>query len=224
VDSIVDRKPCGSSEGKCCDRNTVKTGRQQGSFFSPSESAKSTEQPPERVGVCPGSAKGVNSRGYDFKLWRRRKDHERWIKTFVSEDKERTLLVTLTFCQFVTVCYAKEVARRVVRWLKRGVIESWVRVLERGGGGVHIHLLLRLEGELSAATGLESIAIEIRRRKRSQRIGRWQVEPVRDSGRISAYLVKTLLPENVRNRVGGRCIEYSQNIQRRPWWLEGRSS
>jgi hypothetical protein len=216
----MSRKAHLAPEGKSANCHKLKECNRRVDFFSLSESAKSTNQPPERIYRLQLSPDRLWISPREFALWRRRRDHERWVKGFILVDQACTLLVTLTFCRFVTVTHAKDVSRRVVRWLKDGVIESWVRVLERGEGGIHVHLLLRLEGGLSVATGIESIAVTIRRHRRSQRIGRWQVELVRDSDWLSRYLVKTLRPENWRCRVSGRCIEYGRNVERLRYWLD----
>jgi hypothetical protein len=88
--------------------------------------------------------------------------------------------------------------------------------LEYGGGGVHVHLVLRLCGER------ESIDAEVERRRAAERIARIDIDVVRDAGWASAYLIKTLLPEHAADRVPGRVISYSQNIEREPWRLAKR--
>jgi hypothetical protein len=155
------------------------------------------------------------------RLWRKRTDNERWIKRFILADQARTVLVTISFRRFVRVVHAKEVGKRVVRWLK-GVMKSWVRVLERGKGGVHVHFVVRLSGQLGIETGIKSIEVMIDGRKRAQEIGRYEVKPVDDAGKLSRFLVKTLEPRNWRGRVPGRPITYSAGVERPKWWQEDK--
>jgi hypothetical protein len=100
------------------------------------------------------------------------------------------------------------------------VIESWVRVVERGGNRPHLHFLLRLRGGLDVARGLELIDIEIDEHKQACGIGSVERDVVADPWLISWYLVKTLWPQNWRGRVPGRVITYSLNIEQLPWWLD----
>lgn len=138
----------------------------------------------------------------------------------MSEKPERTIFLTLEFRQYVTPEWAKIVGRRVVRWLKGKVIESWVRIVEQAAKRPHLHFLLRLQGSLDLASGLELLEIEIFEHKRDCVIGSCDVRPVTSQG-IAKYLTKTFQSKHWRNRVKGRAITYSQNIKREPWCREG---
>jgi hypothetical protein len=153
----------------------------------------------------------------EFKRWRRRKDHLRWIYQFVSESPERTIFLTLGFCRYVTLVHAKTVGAKVTRWLRGKVIDSWVRVVERSGNRPHLHFLLRLKGELEVASGLQLIEVEIQRRKSSQQLGSIHAEVVASSAGVSNYFVKTFKPEHWRGRVSGKAITYSQGVPRPRW-------
>jgi hypothetical protein len=155
-----------------------------------------------------------------MRLWQRHEDHYHWIRSFILGDQERTIFVTLSFRRFVTVVHAKEVAKKVVRWLQSEVTESWIKVLERGGGGVHIHLLVRLKRSVSAKCGLESLEITIQRHNQRRKVvEKLDVRRVWDAEGMSEYLVKTLLQENKAGRVPGRAITHSEDIDKAPWWL-----
>jgi hypothetical protein len=157
----------------------------------------------------------------EYKLWRRRQDHCRWIYRWVSEEPERTIFLTLEFRRYVTPEWAKVVGRRVVRWLKGKVVESWVRIVEQAAKRPHLHFLLRLKGSLDAASGLERIEIAILEHKRACEIGSWDTRAVTDPKGIAEYLTKTFRPKRWRNRVSGKAITYSQSIRREPWRREG---
>jgi hypothetical protein len=214
-------------DGKSGLNNTPEKGERKAGFSS-HISLLETDQLPERLrGQSGGLAGGrelpaepLFKSQREFKEWCRWDNHKRWIFDFLVEDVQHTVSVLLTFDRYVSKAHAKSVARRVVtRWLSR-FITHWVKVFERGAGGIHVHLLVRLAAGLSVETGLEQIEVEIRRRARcSDHLAQCDAEAVQSVERASAYLTKTLSKEGRGGRVRGFAITYSQNISRRPWWL-----
>jgi hypothetical protein len=151
-------------------------------------------------------------------LWRQRQDHCRWIRSFIEQDQERTFLVTLPFRRYEPLIHARETSRRMVRrW--EAVVDGWVRILERGGRGVHLHIVVHVLVQLQARTEILAVSAVIKRYQSKERIGNWSVEPVRDAQLTSEYLTKQFRPGNTRYRVKSKSITYSASIQRQPWWL-----
>jgi hypothetical protein len=217
-------------KGKCsATKKLQQLKRRSWRFLLSSYKPNCTNQVSERIGEALGSGSD-NGQVLADRLWEwlrerkqryRKTDHSRWIRDFIEADPEHTLFLTLTFCRFETVVHAKETARRLVRWLK-GVVDGWVKVFERGDGGVHVqvvlHAVMHLSGGVDVDAGLKAIAEIVRAHKKSERIGNWRVEPIRDAAGLAQYLTKTLEP-GASGRVSGCSVTYSQNIKRRPWWL-----
>jgi hypothetical protein len=129
----------------------------------------------------------------------------------------RSVLVTVNFDGWQTVGHAREVARAIVRWLE-GLIDGWVKIIEKGRRGVHLHFVVRLAPGVWA--GVRRIEARIGRCQRERdHIGGCVAESVKDAGRLAAYLTKSFSEKHRHGRVCRYPITYSQSIARRPWWL-----
>jgi hypothetical protein len=238
----MSRKAHLAPEGKSGRYYKLKGCTGRADFFS-HKSPCEVHQPPEPLGGPPEFLNGAGRGSCDSRfgrekvdphkhaeqlfqslrerrLWRRRADHRRWIGSFILVDIEHTVLLTLRFSQYVSVGHARAVARRVVDWLE-GIVTSWVKIFERGRGGVHVHLILRLSGELRVRTGVELIEIGIDSCRRDRdHLAQPLVERVESAAATACYLTKTLTLEQAHNRVPGRCITYSGDVEKLPWWLD----
>jgi hypothetical protein len=219
VVASMSKKPHFSSDGKSAKNYTTGNCNGQAGFFS--HICVGEPNPlPERIYRLRSVAEPLFKDQREFDEWRRRDNHKRWIRSFILADLAHTVEVRITFARFITLAQVRHVTRRVVRWLRR-LIGSWVKILERGRGGIHAHLIVRLACGVQAQTGIEQIEAMIARSKRPRdHLGRCQAKGVRSAAATARYLTKTLAREQAHNRVAGYCITYSGDIVRKPWWLE----
>jgi hypothetical protein len=152
----------------------------------------------------------------EFKKWARRKDHERWMREHMTDQLDFMYFVTVTFRFDVSVERAKKMTAKWLRRLRRYLIESWVRVIEVKSRP-HAHMLIRLCGDVSAKV----LALERRQLRLEVEYGKWicgfgfcRTLRVRRVDKLVEYLLKAWGKGSVK-----RAVSYSQNIERRPFWL-----